>query len=186
MGDIVARIDSLSGTLDDLLMFPRPREPKTAPLAVGPFLADVATWLKQDKSMCDVEVDVDADEALIVADSEQMWLIFTNLLLNAAQAMECRGRIRLSARADGHGCELVVQDSGPGMPEEVRAASVRALLHHEDTRHRPGIADGEAHRRGASRHDCSGVPGVGRHAGAHDAACFESAGVPVVRLALSR
>jgi signal transduction histidine kinase len=121
MGDIVARIDSLSGTLDDLLMFPRPREPKTAPLAVGPFLADVATWLKQDKSMCDVEVDVDADEALIVADSEQMWLIFTNLLLNAAQAMECRGRIRLSARADGHGCELVVQDSGPGMPEEVRA-----------------------------------------------------------------
>jgi PAS domain S-box-containing protein len=121
MGDIVARIDSLSGTLDDLLMFARPREPKMAPLAVGAFLADVGTWLKQDKSMSDVQVDVDADDALIVVDSEQLRLVFTNLLLNAAQAMECRGRIQLSARADGHGCELAVQDNGPGMPDEVRA-----------------------------------------------------------------
>jgi PAS domain S-box-containing protein len=121
MGDIVARIDSLSGTLDDLLMFARPREPKMAPLAVGPFLADVGTWLKQDKSMGEVEVEVDADDALIVVDSEQLRLVFTNLLLNAAQAMECQGRIQLSARADGKGCELVVQDSGPGIPDDVCA-----------------------------------------------------------------
>jgi PAS domain S-box-containing protein len=120
MGEIVARIDSLSATLDDLLMFARPRDPKMAPLAVGAFLADVGKWLKQDKSMNDVQVDVDADDALIVADSEQLRLVFTNLLLNSAQAMECRGRIQLSARADGRGCELVVQDSGPGMPDEVR------------------------------------------------------------------
>jgi PAS domain S-box-containing protein len=121
MGDIVARIDSLSGTLDDLLMFARPREPNMAPLAVGPFLADVGTWLKQDKSMSDVQVDVDADDALIIVDSEQLRLVFNNLLLNAAQAMECRGRIQLSARADGDGCELVIHDNGPGMPDEVRA-----------------------------------------------------------------
>jgi PAS domain S-box-containing protein len=121
MRDIVARIDELSGTLDDLLMFARPREPKMAPLGVGPFLTDVATWLKQDKSMGDVRVEVDADDALIVADSEQLRLVLTNLLLNAAQAMEYHGHIRLSARADGHGCELIVQDSGPGMPDDVRA-----------------------------------------------------------------
>jgi PAS domain S-box-containing protein len=120
MGDIVARIDSLSGTLDDLLMYARPREPKTAPLGIGPFLTEVATWLKQDKSMSEVQVDIDADDALIVADSEQLRLVFINLLLNAAQAMGGQGRIRLSARADGHGCELVVLDSGPGMPDEVR------------------------------------------------------------------
>lgn len=121
MKDIVARIDELSGTLDDLLMFARPREPKMAPLGAGPFLTDVATWLKQDKSMGDVQVEIDADDALIIADSEQLRLVFTNLLLNAAQAMEYHGQIRLLARADGHGCVLSVQDSGPGMPEQVRA-----------------------------------------------------------------
>jgi signal transduction histidine kinase len=120
MGDIVARIDSLSGTLDDLLMFARPREPKMGPLSVASFLADVAAWLKQDKSLGEVQVDVDADDAVIVADSEQLRIVFINLLINAAQAMECRGRIVLSARADGHGCELVVQDTGPGMPDDVR------------------------------------------------------------------
>jgi PAS domain S-box-containing protein len=121
MGDIVARIDSLSGTLDDLLMFARPREPKMAPLALGPFLADVGRWLKQDKSMSDVQVDVAADDAVIVVDSEQLRLVFTNLLLNAAQAMDCKGRIQLSARAHGRDCELLVEDSGPGMPDDVRA-----------------------------------------------------------------
>jgi PAS domain S-box-containing protein len=121
MGDVVARIDSLSGTLDDLLMFARPREPKMVPLAVDAFLADVATWLKQDKSMGNVQVDVDAAGAVICADSEQLRLVLTNLLLNAAQAMECRGRIRLSAHVEGRRCEMIVHDSGPGMPEEVRA-----------------------------------------------------------------
>jgi PAS domain S-box-containing protein len=120
MGDIVARIDSLSGTLDDLLMFARPREPKMGPLSVASFLADVAAWLKQDKSLGEVQVDVDADDAVIVADSEQLRIVFINLLINAAQAMECRGRIVLSARADGHGCELAVEDTGPGMPDDVR------------------------------------------------------------------
>ena len=120
MGDIVNRIDALSGTLDDLLMFARPHDPKMAPIAVGAFLNDVGTWLKQDKSMSEVQVDVNADDTSIVADSEQLRLVFTNLLLNAAQAMESRGRIQLSARIDGQDCELVVQDSGPGMPDEVR------------------------------------------------------------------
>jgi two-component system sensor histidine kinase PilS (NtrC family) len=120
MGDIVARIDALSGTLDDLLMFARPREPKMAPLSVAAFLADVGQWLKRDKSMGEVEVEVDAADAVIVADSEQLRIVFINLLMNAAQAMECRGRIQLSARTDGQGCELSVLDSGPGMPDDVR------------------------------------------------------------------
>jgi signal transduction histidine kinase len=80
----------------------------------------VGAWLKQDKSLSEVQVEVDAGDGVIVADSEQLRIVFMNLLLNAAQAMECRGRITLSARADGHGCELVVQDTGPGMPDEVR------------------------------------------------------------------
>jgi PAS domain S-box-containing protein len=121
MGDIVARIDSLSATLDDLLIFARPREPKMAPLGMGPFLTDVAVWLKQDKTMNGVEVEVEADDAQIVADGEQLRLVFTNLLLNAAQAMGGQGRIHLSARTGGHGCELIVRDGGPGMPDEVRA-----------------------------------------------------------------
>jgi len=120
MGDIVARIDALSATLDDLLMFARPREPKMSPLSVPSFLADVGAWLKQDKSLAEVQVEVDAQDAVIVADGEQLRIVFINLLMNAAQAMECRGRIVLSARVDGRGCELAVQDAGPGMPEEVR------------------------------------------------------------------
>ncbi len=48
--------------------------------------------------------------------------VFTNLLLNAAQAMpEDGGTIKISAtpREEG-GVEVVVQDSGPGVPEDIR------------------------------------------------------------------
>jgi PAS domain S-box-containing protein len=133
MGDVVARIDTLSGTLDDLLLFSRPRQPKLMPMAVAPFLTDVATWLKQDRAMADVRVDVEAPEAVIQADSEQLRIVLINLLMNAAQAMEYRGRIRLAARIEDSRCAIVVHDSGPGMPDEVRA---RAFEPFYTTKHR--------------------------------------------------
>jgi signal transduction histidine kinase len=59
--------------------------------------------------------------------------VFINLLMNAAQAMECRGRIRLAARIEDSRCAIVVHDTGPGMPDEVRA---RAFEPFYTTKHR--------------------------------------------------
>jgi PAS domain S-box-containing protein len=133
MGDIVSRIDALSGTLDDLLMFARPREPKVAAMAIAAFLTDVANWLKQDRAMGEVVVDVDAPDAVVQADIDQLRIVFTNLLLNAAQAMECHGHIRLAARIENGHCTFLVHDSGPGMPDDVR---VRAFEPFYTTKHR--------------------------------------------------
>jgi signal transduction histidine kinase len=45
----------------------------------------------------------------------------SNLLLNAAQAMERRGRIVVTAtRVDSRDCLIAIADEGPGIPEDVR------------------------------------------------------------------
>jgi PAS domain S-box-containing protein len=119
--EVVARVDGLNDIVEDLLVFARQRELKPSRVQVRPLLMSVGAWLKQDESMSGVQVDVEGDDPLIEADAEQLRLVLSNLLLNAAQAMDRRGRIVISARSnDAKSCVITVADEGPGIPEEVR------------------------------------------------------------------
>jgi two-component system sensor histidine kinase AtoS len=46
--------------------------------------------------------------------------VFVNLLMNAAHAMDGQGVIRVSVMPADQVCHVVVQDSGPGIPPDVR------------------------------------------------------------------
>ena len=50
----------------------------------------------------------------------QLNQVFLNLLVNAAQAIETRGTITIRTGADGAHAWVEIQDTGRGMPEEVR------------------------------------------------------------------
>jgi signal transduction histidine kinase len=45
--------------------------------------------------------------------------VFTNLFLNAAQAMEDDGMVQIAARHNGPGIEIRVEDSGPGISPKI-------------------------------------------------------------------
>ncbi len=49
----------------------------------------------------------------------QLNQVFLNLLMNACDALEGEGTIRIKARAEGDGVVLVFEDDGPGMPDDV-------------------------------------------------------------------
>jgi len=55
----------------------------------------------------------------VMGDADQLRQVLVNLLLNAAQAMEGQGRIEVELRAGGEQVELLVRDSGPGVPKEI-------------------------------------------------------------------
>jgi signal transduction histidine kinase len=77
----------------------------------------------------DVRIDIPADLPPIQGDAHQLAQLFTNLLINAYEAMEGKGRIVITAETmqlpetpDGQAREAVVidvADDGPGMPPEV-------------------------------------------------------------------
>lgn len=64
-----------------------------------------------------------AHDAKISADPEQMFRVLTNLIRNARQAIEGTGKMGIvSISADAHdgGVDIVVRDTGPGLPEKAR------------------------------------------------------------------
>jgi len=122
IGDIIARIDSLNSVVGDLLAFARVREIKIVPVDMTAFFGDLAASLRLDPVMRRVTLQLQHEPGLVVdADVDQLRLVFTNLLLNAAQAMGGEGRIEIAAEPmDGTHVAIDVRDSGPGIPVEAR------------------------------------------------------------------
>ncbi len=56
--------------------------------------------------------------------------VFSNLLLNAAEATQNRGAIRLRFREDEEGITTEIHDSGPGIPPEVANRLFDAFVTH--------------------------------------------------------
>ena len=86
------------------------------------------------------------DVPFIVADRGKLCQVFTNLLLNAAQAIQegaaSSNEIRVTTRQERNCIRVSVEDSGCGVPEAIRGQHLPAVLHHQVPRgrHRLGFA----------------------------------------------
>jgi PAS domain S-box-containing protein len=128
MGDIIARLDSLNGIVQDLLVFARPRSLRTEPVALKALVAQTTDLLKRDPSFANVRVFVAGDDGHVTADAEQLQIVFQNILMNAAQAMNGGGQIDVSIAQKDHAWLVDIADNGPGMPPEVREKAFDAFF----------------------------------------------------------
>ena len=114
-----------------LLSFARNQSLDLRPLAVAPLFEDVAE-LARPLLGRDIAVDMAVDPGVdsVLADASQMEMALLNLMINARDAMDGRGRLRLhAARArpadgalpDGDYVRIAVTDNGPGMSPEIAA-----------------------------------------------------------------
>jgi PAS domain S-box-containing protein len=120
MRDIVARIDALSDLINDLMVFARPRPPRLAVVELHAILADAITMVRRDPAAHGVEILVEGDDCSVMADGELIRATILNLLLNAAQAMAGQGRITVRTSCSKADAVIVVRDTGPGIPAEIR------------------------------------------------------------------
>jgi len=120
MNDIVARIDSLSELVNDLMVFARPRAPKPVELRLQPLVVEALTMARRDPAAALVQISVDGGDSSIVADAELIRAALFNLLLNAAQAVGEQGTIHVRTMVFGESAVVEVQDNGPGIPAELR------------------------------------------------------------------
>ncbi len=67
-----------------------------------------------------LELDLPPGLPAVRADERQLAQVFLNLLLNAGDAMAGAGRVRVAARLEAAMVIVQVDDSGPGLPPEVR------------------------------------------------------------------
>jgi PAS domain S-box-containing protein len=120
IGDILARLDSLNNIVQDLLLFARPRAPRSDRVPLGQLLSGTVDLLRKDPAFAGLEVNVTCQEAVIDGDLEQLQTVILNLLLNGAQAVGGNGRIDVTATPRDGWCDIRIRDYGPGIPPEVR------------------------------------------------------------------
>ncbi len=160
--DIITRLDALNRIVQDMLMFARPRALRQEPVPLGSLLRETAALIERDPGMPNLEIGV-TGSADIVGDREMLQVVFQNILMNAAQAMDGQGRIDVTiAAADGR-CRVAIADRGPGHAGRSAREGVRRVLHDEASRNRPRTSHREARGRSPRRDDADRRAAAGRH-----------------------
>ena len=118
--EIVSRIDALDQMMKDLLLFARPPKPRRSATEVVPLVTATANLLSEDPVLKGVEVAVEGSSPAISADPDMLRIVFQNLLINSAHAMNGKGRIRVAVGSMESSCQIAFIDSGPGIPSEIR------------------------------------------------------------------
>ena len=127
--DIINEAKMANAIVQEVLEFVRPIRLQVEHTGVAEAV-QAAVQLADTKAQrggIQVEVNVPQGLPLIQGDQHQLTQLFTNLLMNAYEAMNGEGRVRFAARAvhvddglDGREAVVVeVADEGPGMPPDV-------------------------------------------------------------------
>jgi PAS domain S-box-containing protein len=113
--------DRLNRIVGDLLDFARPALPQLRPERLERVLEDAVAAAIAPASNVVVEQDVAPDLPTVPVDARMVRQAVLNVALNAVQAMPRGGRIAVRTRAVGDAVEVAIEDSGSGIPEDVRS-----------------------------------------------------------------
>jgi len=127
--DIIKEAKMANAIVQEVLDFVRPIRLQVERTSIADAIAGAVQLAETKVTRPDVQVHLALAEGLpqIQADQHQLTQVFTNLLINAYEAMGSGGRITISAGlmrvedgADGRDAVLVeFADEGPGIPPEV-------------------------------------------------------------------
>jgi signal transduction histidine kinase len=118
--EIVSRIDALDQMMKDLLLFARPPKPRRAPTDLLPLVTTTAQLLSEDPALKGVDVDIEGSAPTLSVDPDMLRIVFQNLLINGAHAMNGKGHLRVAINTIEANCQIAFIDSGPGIPTELR------------------------------------------------------------------
>jgi len=119
---MVAEVDRLNSVISNLLEFAHPKEPVLEPCSPAALLKHVLTLVEGDVQARQIEVTctLPDDVPEIPMDREQLTQVVLNMALNAVQAIEAGGHIRIEAdvHAEAKQLEIIIADTGKGIAAE--------------------------------------------------------------------
>ena len=116
--EMIKRLDGLNARVNDLLLYAKPRTPRLEAVPLRPLIDSTIALLNRDPQMASLTIEVQGGDVPCAGDTELLQEAFLNLLLNAGQAMEGRGTIRITI-ASGTRATVDIADAGPGIPSDV-------------------------------------------------------------------
>ena len=116
---VIKEADRLSALLSDFLNFARPAPLQLESVDLAALLDEMIALLSASGQFNNVTVDkAYHGPVTMTADPQKMYQVLWNLLINAGEAVQPAGEIRVEI-AEEKG-EIIIEDSGPGIAEEDR------------------------------------------------------------------
>jgi len=119
---IVTQADRCTTIIRGLLDFSRQHKPQKRPSSVNAVLEQCVALVESQALFHNIEITRKLDPNLpsLVVDPSQIQQVFMNLIINAAEAMESGGQLRLATRFDSEDqfVEVEFADSGHGVNKE--------------------------------------------------------------------
>jgi two-component system nitrogen regulation sensor histidine kinase NtrY len=119
---IVGEVESLKDLVDEFSQFARMPSPRLVTAPVHDLLQETLALYEGIFADVQIERRLAPDVTLVRLDPEQMRRVIINLVDNAIEAMDRRGRILIETQRDTNEnlVRLVVADDGPGIPAHER------------------------------------------------------------------
>jgi hypothetical protein len=120
----------LTRIMESLLNFARPPQALMRPMNINATLQNVLFLVQQQRSKAPIEIRSELHPSLptLMADPAQLEQVFLNLCLNAVQAIESGGVLTVRSKPTEAGVTVEVEDTGPGIPPEIRPSVFRPFF----------------------------------------------------------
>ena len=118
----LSEIQRLAEMLRNMLSFSKPEEEKRRPLKIDELIEGILLVMEKQmkESNIQVETSFDPDLPEIMASTNQMRQVMLNILKNAKEAMPKGGTLFIRTSRKDHRVLIHIQDTGIGIPEEIR------------------------------------------------------------------
>lgn len=113
----------LNSSLTQFLLFARPHEPLRVRIDLGGLIREIVQMIEDDPEVRGETRIVLEMEKLdsVWFDDDQLRQVIWNVALNAIQAMKGKGELTIKTEDAGGGFfRIEIEDTGPGVPEELR------------------------------------------------------------------
>jgi signal transduction histidine kinase len=119
---VVDEIDRMSAKLTQLLRYAKPSVNGERVAAVA-LARQTAVLFRHDAERRNVRLEFEqpSKEVYALASEDSLSEVLSNLIVNAIEAQPNGGRVKVSLAERGERLEIVVEDDGPGISQELRA-----------------------------------------------------------------
>jgi two-component system NtrC family sensor kinase len=120
----------LTRIMESLLNFARPPQPLMRLTDLNATLQNVLFLVQQQRNKASIEIrtELAPDLPTMLVDPAQLEQVFLNLCLNGMQAIESGGVLTVRTRSTETGCTVEVEDTGPGIPPDIRPSVFRPFF----------------------------------------------------------
>ncbi len=119
---LLQQTESAAKIVRGLLDFARRPEARVGEVDLRQLVSQAVSFLRGKQPLeVAVEIGLPTEPVMVRGDREQIQQVVTNLLNNAYDAVDRRGKIFVEVRSDSDWAHVRVQDNGPGIPADVQA-----------------------------------------------------------------